>query len=156
MNQRTAIPPKVRSLVPMLASDMDNEALGACRAINRVLKGAGLSYHDLAEAIPVQSSDPTYRTACTNDDHVPTYNSTQWREAWRTRSARRAYTPLQEARHRDMARHCRDRDRGRLTKAEREFVWNIANLRSGLSIKQGDWLADICDRLEWEDRRACP
>ena len=154
MNAPASIPPNVRSLVTMLASDMDGEALGACRAINRVLKGVGLSFHDLAEAIPVQPVGHFRQPPQAHD--APAYDSAQCREAWRTGPARRSYTPLQEARHRDMARHCRDHDRGRLTEAERAFVWNIGNLRGGLSIRQGDWLTDICDRLEWEDRRTCP
>ena len=45
------IAPKVASLVRLLASDQDGEALGAARALGRTLAGAGASFHDLAEAV---------------------------------------------------------------------------------------------------------
>ncbi len=43
--------PKVVPLVRLLASENDGEALGAARAIGRVLNGAGLTLHDLADRL---------------------------------------------------------------------------------------------------------
>jgi hypothetical protein len=42
----------------------------------------------------------------------------------------------------------------RLTAWEREFVNNVARLHGNLSIKQGDRLAAMTDRLDMEARRA--
>lgn len=45
------IPEKVSRLVPLLASDIDGEAIATVRAIGRVLSAAGMGFGDLAEAI---------------------------------------------------------------------------------------------------------
>ncbi|KQS75461.1 hypothetical protein ASG32_27240 [Methylobacterium sp. Leaf361] len=67
---------------------------------------------------------------------------------------RRAYTPRQEAQHRARAAFCLSPS-WRLTSWERAFVNNVSQLHGNLSIRQGDHLARIVDRLEWEGRRAC-
>ncbi|PJI54225.1 hypothetical protein CTI14_18085, partial [Methylobacterium radiotolerans] len=57
---------------------------------------------------------------------------------------RRAYTPRQEAQHRDRVRFCQSRP-WQLTAWERSFVTGIARLHGNLSIRQGDRLAALTD-----------
>lgn len=55
------IPSKVPSLVRLLASENDGEALGAARALGRVLSNEGMSFHDLADRLiepPPCASEP--------------------------------------------------------------------------------------------------
>ncbi|WP_143012340.1 hypothetical protein [Methylobacterium phyllostachyos] len=66
---------------------------------------------------------------------------------------RRAYTPRQEAQHRARIAFCQS-CLWRLTPWERGFIGSIARLHGNLSIRQGDRLAALTDRLEWEPRRA--
>ena len=150
MNAPTLIPAKVRRIMPTLGSSIDGEALGACRAIGRILDGASLSFHDLAHAIRVEELEPDPVAIFHGIDPDPA----GWRSAWSQNRQRSAYTPRQEREHREQALYCRDHDGGRLSDRERLFVLSIANWRGGLSVRQGDWLTDICARLEAEDRAA--
>lgn len=151
MNARSPIPSKVRLLVPVLASPHDGEVVGTARAIGRVLDSAGLGFHDLAAAIPTES----------DVDPIPAWDAAGWNAAARPtanphapiRRERSVFTEKQSARHRQMAVFCKNADRGRLTARERDFVNNVAFWRRDLSIAQADWLTDICDRLETEDRQ---
>jgi hypothetical protein len=61
------VAPKLALLIPLLASDRDGEALGACRAIGRTLKSAGCDFHDLAAALTTPSP-PRRRDAWPPDD----------------------------------------------------------------------------------------
>lgn len=158
MNARS-MPPKVRLLVPVLASDHEGEIVGAARAIGRVLSGAGLSYHDLAAAIPLAGE--TRRPVPPGARSYPIHpdppgqrfgSFADWRRAWGA-SGRSHFTPKQERSQREQATYCRLHDRGRLSPRERAFVRDISDQRHGLTLKQADWLAVICDRLEQEDRR---
>ena len=154
MTGAPAIPEKVRRIVPTLGSSVDGEALGACRAIGRTLGAAGLDYHDLARAIPVQSEIPVPCRA------PPAWDSARWRTASTKpapeyRPSRRkpsTFTPKQNDAFRRMALHCRNADRGRLSPRERDFIANVSSWRRELTIGQADWLTGICDRLEQEDR----
>ena len=47
-NAFASIAPRLGALIRVLASPQDGEALGAARAIGRVLTSAGLDFHDLA------------------------------------------------------------------------------------------------------------
>ena len=142
MNQRISIPPKVVRILPLMGLPIDGEALGACRAVGRVLEHSGLTYRDLAQAIPTkQSCDQPISMG-----PVPAYQPSRRKVS--------AFTPAQAAHHRRMALWCRNNERGRLTPREREFIANIASWRRELSVGQADWLTDITDRLEQEDRRA--
>ncbi|KQQ39116.1 hypothetical protein ASF58_22755 [Methylobacterium sp. Leaf125] len=146
MNARSLIPSRVRLLVPVLGSDTDGEALGACRAIGRTLAGAGLDFHALADAISTPAS-PLANLSPYRAGQPPAYRP-QRRHAW-------VFTEKQTADHRQMARYCRDNDRGRLSRRERNFIWTIATHGRELTVPQADWLADITDRLEKEDGRTC-
>ena len=143
-----AIPPKIRTMVPMLGSEQDGDVLAAARGIGRTLAGVGLSYHELAQAIPTQA--PHARKP-SDLDHA---DWPRWRETWARSHRSRTYTPRQEATHRAQAKFCRDEDRGRLNPRERRFVHDIAKLHGALSIAQSDWLAAITDRLEQKGSHA--
>lgn len=45
---RNPLPDKLRKLVPMLGSPVDGERLAATHAIERAIRAAGLTFHDLA------------------------------------------------------------------------------------------------------------
>lgn len=144
MNQRLAFPPKVARIMPMMASPVDGEALSACRAVGRVLAQGGLTYRDLAQAIPTTQAAPA------NGDR-----RVQTTPAYRpSRRKTFTFTPAQTATHRRMALYCRNADRGRLSRRERDFIADIVAWRRELTIPQADWLTDITDRLEKEDRPA--
>ncbi len=154
-----SIPEKARRIIPTLGSPVDGEALGAARAIGRVLSGAGLSYHDLAAAIPVAAEarrpvPPGARSYPIHPDPPGQKfgNFADWRRAWGA-SGRPHFTPRQERAQREQAAYCRMHDRGRLSPRERAFIRDIDGQRHGLTVRQSDWLAVICDRLEQEDRR---
>lgn len=142
MTQARPIPVKVQRLIPVLASPIDGEALGAARAIRRVLESAGLGFSDLAAAIPGDAElRPLHRQTA---GPIPPFN---------VYAFRRAYTPRQEQQHRAQVAYCRQRP-WLLTSWERGFLDNLARLHGNLSIRQGDRLGALTDRLEREERRA--
>ena len=148
MNAPSLIPMKVRAILPLCGSAIDGEALGACRAVGRVLDAAGLDFRDLAAAIPIGESaaDPDQSSrrrekpcgAARFRGPIPPFNVYSWR---------RAYTPSQEAQNRRQVAYCQGQ-RWRLSPRERSFIDNIARLHGNLSVRQGDWLAVLTDRLE--------
>ena len=152
MTASSLIPMKVRAILPLCGSEIDGEALGACRAVGRVLNAAGFDFRDLAAAIRVDEPAVGYEMSRRRDKStaersrgpIPPYDAYSWR---------RAYTPGQEAEHRARVRFCQGQA-WRLTAWEREFVNNVARLHGNLSIKQGDRLAAMTDRLDMEARRA--
>lgn len=58
MNGSVSVADKLGKLIPLLASPLDGEALGAARGIGRVLSGAGLTFHDLVAALDFENSRP--------------------------------------------------------------------------------------------------
>ena len=58
-----AMLPRVASLLRLLGSDHDHEALGAMRALRRTLGGVGLDLHSLAEAVEHPAPEPQARCA---------------------------------------------------------------------------------------------
>ena len=149
MNAVPHIPPIIRRLVPVLGSPVDGEALGACRAIGRVLTRSGLGFTELANAIP---TGETKRADVTLGRPAPSRRTgpTRPRDVY---ALHRTYTPRQEAQHRARVVFCQSQP-WRLTSWEREFLDNIARLHGNLSIRQGDRLAALTDRLDQEARRA--
>ncbi|MCJ2020508.1 hypothetical protein MKK84_24275 [Methylobacterium sp. E-065] len=146
------IPESVRALLPLCGAENDHEALGACRGIGRKLQAAGLDWHALAAAIPAGK---------TNVDNVHVESCRRRQEpgagarprpfgayAWK-----RAYTPKQEVEHRKRVRFCQSRPWS-FSARERTFLADIAKLHGNLSIRQGDWLAALTDRLDEELRTA--
>ncbi len=147
LNGARSIPAKVRLAIPMLGSEDDGTALSACRGIGRLLASAGCDWHDLAQNITV-AADPAAPT--------PTFRDFEgWKRAWASKPPRSHFTPKQERSQREQATYCRLHDHGRLSPRERAFIRNISAQPHGLTIRQGDWLAAICDRLEQEDRARC-
>lgn len=138
------ISPKVARLIPMLGSAADHEALAAARAIGRILDREGLGFTDLAAAIPAGDDMNNVHVMAAPTGPVPPFDVYAWR---------RAYTPRQEAEHRVWVRFCQSRPHG-LTSWERHFINSVARLRGNLSIRQGDRLAVIVDRIEREARHA--
>ena len=145
------IPDKVRRIIPTLGSPVDGEALGAARAIGRVLESAGLGFCDLAAAIPagprpsrITQPMPAAPRPGSRAGPIPPFNLYAFR---------RAYTPRQEAQHRERVAFCQSRP-WKLSPWEREFLENVARLHGNLTIRQGDRLAALTDRLEQEERRA--
>ncbi|WP_342111821.1 hypothetical protein, partial [Methylobacterium sp. SI9] len=62
---------------------------------------------------------------------------------------KRAYTPRQEVEHRKRVQFCLSRP-WCFSAKERAFLSDIEKLRGNLTIRQGDWLAALTDRLERE------
>lgn len=146
------IPASVRALLPLCGAENDHEALGACRGIGRKLRAAGLDWHALADAIPTGEPRGAARFEFSRCPEKP-FGAERIRPfdacAWK-----RAYTPRQEAEHRARVRFCQDRA-WRLTAWERQFVNSVSKLHGNLSIRQGDCLAAMTDRLDMEVRRPC-
>lgn len=59
MSDISVIAPKLSKLLPMLATDHDGEVVAAVRAISRTLKGAGLDFHNLVEALSERKPSAT-------------------------------------------------------------------------------------------------
>lgn len=61
------LPPEVRAklakLVPLFASDLEGERIGALAAIERVLKASGLDWHDFTGAFAAASSSSSSSTS---------------------------------------------------------------------------------------------
>lgn len=147
------IPARIRKLVPVLNSAVDGEVVATARAIGRVLHANGQTFHDLAAALPVHQPEPSLGDNRRHHRETPRpARWGDWRGAWRRDPKPRRYTPIQEARQEDQAAFCRRR-LARLGERERTFITNISPQRHGLSLRQGDWLADITARLEMEDRQ---
>ncbi len=115
--------PKIAKLVRLLGSDKPGEVVAAAAAIGRTLKSNGRDWHDLSHAC----------------EHIS------------VRAASRVVRPAPTA-FGDLARFCRDNDRGRLGPAERQFVLDM--VRRGFNwsptAKQRAWLDAIAVRLQQE------
>ncbi|XYD12630.1 hypothetical protein R1A27_34360 (plasmid) [Methylobacterium sp. NMS12] len=169
------IPASVRTLLPLCGAENDHEALGACRGVGRKLQAAGLDWHALAAAIPAAERvgvdtivPPAGQADGFSRQREDLGGAAQFGFSRRpenpSASARirpfdayawkRAYTPRQEAEHRARVRFCQDRA-WRLTAWERQFVNSVSKLHGNLSIRQGDCLTTMTDRLDMEARRPC-
>jgi len=120
--------PKLGKLIRLFGSDRDGEVLGAVRAAERTLKGAGLDWHALADAIGREPEPAVYLDA----------------------------DPDEPATWRDLAAWCCQHDGGRLTAKERRFVRDMAArlvLDGSPSDKQAAWLRAIYANLRNGDAR---
>ena len=125
MSVPTIIPAQVAKLIPRLASDHGGEVVATARAIARTLKAAGLDFHELASAI---------------DKPAEVRTVVQYRERY----------PDRKISWGDIARWCRDNDKGRLTIKERGFVADMAArlVRKGEPTeRQAEWLRAINAKL---------
>jgi hypothetical protein len=145
------IPASVRALLPLCGAENDHEALGACRGIGRKLQAAGLDWHDLAAAIPVNAAELSRRRDMSRRREKGCGAATI--RPFDTYSWRRVFSPKQEAAHRSNVRFCLSRPWSFSAK-ERAFLSDIEKLHGNLTIRQGDWLAALTDRLDQELRSA--
>ncbi|MCJ2061898.1 hypothetical protein MKK63_04180 [Methylobacterium sp. J-088] len=150
MTQARPIPQKVVRLVPMLGSPADHEALSAARAIGRVLGREGLGFTDLAAAIPTGATVDNIHGSGLSRRRDNSVDANRIRP-FATFAWKRAYTPRQESEHRRHVRFCLSRPWS-FSARERTFLADIAKLHGNLTIRQGDWLADLTDRLDEELR----
>ena len=140
------IPTSVRALLPLCGAENDHEALGACRGIGRKLQAAGLDWHALAAAIPVGDviDNNVNNDKAGDTSQIRPFDAYAWK---------RAYTPKQEVEHRKRIQFCLSRP-WCFSAKERAFLSGIEKLRGNLTIRQGDWLAALTDRLDQELRTA--
>jgi hypothetical protein len=120
MSDMTLIAPKLSKLIPMLATDHDGEVVATVRAISRTLKGAGLDFHNLVEALCERQPAHTSAPAASPE---PAPSSLL-----------------------DIANWCRAHAIGRLNLVERKFVCDmVERLSKGrrISQKQENWLRNI-------------
>jgi hypothetical protein len=68
MSALAAVAPRVGQLIRLLGSSQDGEALGACRALGRVLASAGADFHELAASIEAQAAPAVRREGRANFD----------------------------------------------------------------------------------------
>ncbi|GJE14274.1 hypothetical protein [Methylobacterium longum] len=151
MTMPRPIPISVRALLPLCGAENDHEALGACRGVGRKLQAVGLDWHDLVAAIPTGEPrvdamfEPSRRRNNSGGaSRIRPFDAYAWK---------RAYTPRQESEHRARIRFCQSRP-WCFSARERSFLADIAKLHGNLSIRQGDWLAVLTDRLDQELRTA--
>lgn len=152
------IPESVRALLPLCGASNDYEALGACRGIGRKLQAAGLDWHALAAAIPAadRSAGGTFVSAPTQSEFSRRREKATaggWIRPFDACAWKRAYTPRQEGEHRSRIRFCLSRP-WCFSARERAFLADIARLHGNLTIRQGDWLSALTDRLDRELRTA--
>lgn len=123
------IRPRLGQFVRLLASDRDGEVVAAARAIGRMLKGAGVDFHDLAATV---ETEPAERVVVQwRDRPVPTASTEP--KSWP-----------------ELARWIRDNDKGRLAVHERDFVRDMASrlvLNGQPSEKQAAWLRRLYAKL---------
>jgi hypothetical protein len=122
------IAPKLSKLIPMLATDHDGEVIATVRAISRTLKGAGMDFHNLVEALCVPKLSYVYAPP-------PAPEKEKAPETWG-----------------EIAIWCRNHDGGDLTYKERKFVLDmIRRTATGYepTEKQAKWLRSIYAKLQW-------
>lgn len=126
MSDVAILAPRLKKLIPMLATDHDGEVVATVRAISRTLESAGLDLHDLVEAL-CKSTPAAYASA-------PPQNP----------------EPAPPASLRDIAIWLRTHATHRMTYKEQTFVRDMASrLNEGrqASTKQANWLQTIFYRL---------
>lgn len=152
MTMPRPIPTSVRALLPLCGAENDHEALGACRGVGRKLRAAGLDWNDLAAAIPTGETVHIVHDVGLSRRRDNSGGASRIRP-FETYSWRHAYTPRQESEHRARIRFCQSRP-WCFSARERTFLADIAKLHGNLTIRQGDWLSALTDRLDQELRTA--
>jgi hypothetical protein len=115
------IAPKLGKLVRLLGSDRPGEVQATVEALRRTLASAGLTLHDLADAIE-NPPQPQPRPSNAEDELAP----------WQ-----------------GLALRCLDTDAGRLSEKERKFCRDMCRWRKEPSEKQREWLAAIHRKLRY-------
>jgi hypothetical protein len=124
---------RLEKLLKMLSSPREGEVVAAAQAIMRTLKSAGADIHDLAACVKgVKLSDAEMKKI---------YDAGYRDAKQEAKSNGGDFHDVGPSWH-DMAVECRDRDNGRLTPREREFVEDMVRwtARREPSEKQGKWL----------------
>jgi hypothetical protein len=111
--------PKLRKLLPLLASDKSGEVVATARAIGRTLEGAGADFHDLARLL---ARDSSHTSRPPRPRYEPPCDSPQ--------------TPT------EVARWCLNSG-GRLTAKERDFLDSMLRWRRELTPRQLQYLEDV-------------
>ena len=137
----TSIQPRLGSLLRLLGSPVDGEALGAARAIGRTLQGVGCDLHDLADTV----EHPPTPTIVYRDRHEA---QPQWRDyAYTHRPGSSIEWPPERKREarENLQRGLR---RGLLTTWEEGFAYSIMpSLYDVFGRRLSDKQAVIVERL---------
>jgi hypothetical protein len=125
---------KLGKLLKLLSSPREGEVLNAARAILRTLEAAGADIHELAARV---ESGKLSKADMREIYDAGFQDGNQAAEQTRGDD----FHNVSPSWH-DMAVECRDRDNGRLTPREREFVEDMVRwtARREPSEKQGKWL----------------
>jgi len=121
MSDMAVVAPKLSKLIPMLATDHDGEVIATVRAISRTLKGAGMDFHNLVEAL---------------GEHKQTY----------TPPTKAPAPTSQPTSLRDIAIWLRTHAAHRMNYKEQKFVMDMASRLSAgqqASTKQANWLRSL-------------
>ena len=129
--------PRVASLLRLLGSDQDGEALGAARALQRTLAGAGSDLHTLADVVErgtetvfVERSAPALR------------------RARKARAAGPGSVELKPAQRRQVIEALTNASRrGALSRWEEEFVASIVTILRGARPRLSARQVEIVERL---------
>jgi hypothetical protein len=174
----TNIADRLEKLIPLIGSDNDGEALGAARAIDRTLKGAGLDLHALASRIGLQATEaprvvyrdvpyatPDYNYADAFRRARPPVSIHEPADALTRTFGLPIYTEERLAPWRDVGRHCLELNRtiprkhgGRfLRDFELKIVRDIASGARTPTNAQASWLETVvarCHQARGAERRA--
>ena len=124
MSDMAIVAPRLTKLIPLLSSDHDGEVVATVRAINRTLKGVGMDFHNLVEALGV---------------HKPAY-------APSPPSKKEPAPAPQPISLRDVAIWLRTHAAHRMNYKEQKFVMDMASRLSAgrqASTKQANWLRSL-------------
>jgi hypothetical protein len=94
------LPPKVREklgkLMPLLASKHDGERVGVVAAIERVLRAAGLDWHDLTGAITTPPPPPPTHSTWAGNGNGTSVSADKMRQTVAALRARRRFNESSE------------------------------------------------------------
>jgi hypothetical protein len=131
---------RLGKLVKLLASDKDGEVIAAARAIARTLNNAGADFHELAARI---------RGEKLSQAEMQKIYDAAFRDGKDAAAVDRGFDNVDGPSWHEMATICAERDNGRLTSREREFIDDMISwtARRDPSDKQGRWLHSIYVKL---------
>jgi hypothetical protein len=141
---------KLSKLLHMFASDRDSEKLAAVEGIVRVLKGAGLDVHDLADEIDPEERKKNGKKFTVKELEI--YNrgiEDGRRQAEENQRGFRSVDALDEPSWHEIACECANHE-NRLNEKERPFVKDMVRwtVRGGEPTeKQAKWLRSIYARI---------
>jgi hypothetical protein len=122
------IAPTVGKLVRLLGSDKDHEALGAARALKRVLTSVKLDLHDLANVVEFAAHREIPQVEATTDN---------------------PFSRMRRSDVRAVLRVCHDY-RDELSVKERGFIDTLSRWRGQPTERQMAWLSSLYERCKGE------